>query len=474
MKVQLIDSMASDLSVVQAAKVSTVGAESLTTESNEGLIKYLMRERHASPFEHSVFKFMVHGPIFVAREFMRHRIASYNEECLAGDTVITRMAPNGSTHKKNSTIEVLYRNWHYGVQDSMGRNRLLPSCKNIYVRSFDEETKLPTVSKVVDIVKSTGKTTWLVTTESGKSLRTSMDHKYFTPENGWMRLSELAVGDYVYRNGLVRVDGEPVVPPRLRQGIQIWTTQLKPHIIPSHGADCYVCKTHLEYDQVQLDHEVPMVVNIKFALDRDNIRPICKKCHRKKTSFEQRYASRGVNGSIRADRIVSIGDPRQEDTYDLVLEGPHHNFLANGIVVHNSGRYRELQPEFYLPTSQDRPLIQIGKTGDYKFEEQTDPELRDWTIQVMDESYNVAWTAYRAMLDAGIAKEVARMVLPVGIYSTWYVTINARSLMNFLSLRTAPNAQWEIRQIADAMELEFAQAMPITYAAWVANGCQSV
>jgi thymidylate synthase (FAD) len=92
----------------------------------------------------------------------------------------------------------------------------------------------------------------------------------------------------------------------------------------------------------------------------------------------------------------------------------------------------------------------------------------------MDESYNVAWTAYRAMLDAGIAKEVARMVLPVGIYSTWYVTINARSLMNFLSLRTAPNAQWEIRQIADAMELEFAQAMPITYAAWVANGCQSV
>jgi thymidylate synthase (FAD) len=219
MEVKLIDVMASDLAVVRSARVSTTGEGSLVTESNDGLINYLVRERHASPFEHGVFTFFVKAPIFVAREFMRHRIASYNEE---------------------------------------------------------------------------------------------------------------------------------------------------------------------------------------------------------------------------------------------------------------SGRYRELSADFYLPLSNDRPLVQIGKTGAYTFEEEASQELRDWVVQVMDESYNVAWGAYRAMLDSGVAKEVARMVLPVGIYSSWYVTINARSLMNFLSLRTASNAQWEIRQIAEMMEEHFKLHMPVTYAAWVKNGRKSI
>lgn len=218
MYVQLVDVMASDLAVVQAAKVSTVGIDSLTTESNEGLIKYLMRERHASPFEHNVFKFVVHAPIFVAREFMRHRIASYNEE---------------------------------------------------------------------------------------------------------------------------------------------------------------------------------------------------------------------------------------------------------------SGRYRELKDEFYFVTP-DRPLVQIGKTGNYTFENEIDPDTTALVNRCFQDAYDSAWAIYQHMLKNGVAKEVARMVLPVGIYSTWYVTINARSLMNFLSLRTASNAQWEIQQIALSMEEHFKIHMPVTYQAWVANGRQSI
>jgi thymidylate synthase (FAD) len=219
MKVQLIESMANDLNVVQAAKVSTLGAETLNTQTSEGLINFLIREKHGSPTEHSVFKFFIQAPIFVAREFMRHRMLSLNEE---------------------------------------------------------------------------------------------------------------------------------------------------------------------------------------------------------------------------------------------------------------SGRYRELSPEFYFPENPDRPLIQIGKASEYKFEETTNPELREQTLDTIGESYVVAWEAYTSMLKSGVAKEIARIVLPLGIYTSWFTTINARSLMNFLSLRTAPNAQWEIQQIANEMEESFKTLMPITHKAWVDNGRKAV
>lgn len=217
MNVELLDFMGGDAEVVRAAKVSTQGAESLSSGDNAGLINYLMRESHASPFEHNVFKFFVKAPIFVAREFMRHRIASYNEE---------------------------------------------------------------------------------------------------------------------------------------------------------------------------------------------------------------------------------------------------------------SGRYKVLECEFYYPDDPSRPLKQVGKTGDYIFE--MGESLREETLELMDVAYGTAEESYLKMLEAGVAKEVARMVLPVGIYTSFYVTMNARSLMNFLSLRTASNAQWEIQQVANEMELAFAEHMPQTYGAWVNFGRNSI
>ena len=79
MTVELIDSMGGDDSVVRSARVSS-GSASVSSEKDQGLINYLMRDRHGSPFEHAVFTFRIEAPIFVFREFMRHRMASYNEE----------------------------------------------------------------------------------------------------------------------------------------------------------------------------------------------------------------------------------------------------------------------------------------------------------------------------------------------------------------------------------------------------------
>lgn len=79
--VELVDSMGSDEFICKAARVSTLGAASIDSEESEGLIKFLMKNRHGSPFEHGTMTFRISAPIFVWREFMRHRIGySYNEE----------------------------------------------------------------------------------------------------------------------------------------------------------------------------------------------------------------------------------------------------------------------------------------------------------------------------------------------------------------------------------------------------------
>ena len=77
--VRLDESMASDLSVVNAARVSFARRKEEMDDSDRGLIRFLLRERHGTPFEHNAFRFHVRAPIFIAREWFRHRVGSFNE-----------------------------------------------------------------------------------------------------------------------------------------------------------------------------------------------------------------------------------------------------------------------------------------------------------------------------------------------------------------------------------------------------------
>ena len=152
-------------------------------------------------------------------------------------------------------------------------------------------------------------------------------------------------------------------------------------------------------------------------------------------------------------------------------------FMRHRIASYNeeSGRYRELRPVFYIP-SKDRKLVQIGKTGAYEFIEGT-PEQYELVVKSIKESSIFAYEKYQDMLKAGVAREVARAVLPVTLFSSMYVTMNARALMNFLSLRTANEGshfpsypQREIEMVAEKMEKYFAELMPLTYAAFNKSG----
>jgi thymidylate synthase (FAD) len=140
-----------------------------------------------------------------------------------------------------------------------------------------------------------------------------------------------------------------------------------------------------------------------------------------------------------------------------------------------SGRYKELAREFYVP-AENRPLQQVGKPGAYQYVDGTEEQhLLVWHELAV--SYAQAWQSYQTMLQAGVAREVARMCLPVGIMSSMYATCNPRSLMHFLGLRTQHKdarfpsfPQREIAMVADKIEAEWARLMPVTYEAFNRNG----
>ena len=186
----------------------------------------------------------------------------------------------------------------------------------------------------------------------------------------------------------------------------------------------------------------------------------------------------GLIGYLMRDRH---GSPFEHTSMTFYIEAPifvFREFMRHRVGFsynEESGRYRELQPVFYIP-GEDRKLVQTGKPGAYTFVEGTTEQKKEVRALLMENSSECYWM-YRTLLDAGVAREVARMALPVNIYSSMYVTCNARSLMNFLGLRTThPDAkvpsfpQREIEMVGEQMEAAWAKLMPLTYAAFNANG----
>ena len=132
-----------------------------------------------------------------------------------------------------------------------------------------------------------------------------------------------------------------------------------------------------------------------------------------------------------------------------------------------SMRYAKATDDFYVPDAAD-VRSQVGKPGAYSFEPVSD-ELAEETRQELEALYAEAYATYARLVEKGVARELARLVMPMGAYTQFYWTVNARALMNFVSLRNSEFAQLEIRRYAEAVEAFFAEKMPVTHAAFVAN-----
>lgn len=174
------------------------------------------------------------------------------------------------------------------------------------------------------------------------------------------------------------------------------------------------------------------------------------------------------------------GTPFEHNAFKFRIECPifvAREFMRHRIASYNeeSGRYKKLDGVFWVPAA-SRPLVQEGKPGHYVMKPGT---MEQYNIA----KYHLSMAArqcyehYEAMLDAGITREVARGALTVAIYTSFYVTMNARGLMNFLSLRVHDEdamfpsmPQYEIARTAEQMEEHFYHKMPVTYRTYLENG----
>jgi thymidylate synthase (FAD) len=167
------------------------------------------------------------------------------------------------------------------------------------------------------------------------------------------------------------------------------------------------------------------------------------------------------------------GTPFEHNSFRFHIRAPI--FVAREWMRHRIGsfnefsmRYAKATDDFYMPESDD-VRTQVGKPGAYSFDP-VPPDVAETTRGELRAVYEAAFTAYERLVELGVARELARCVMPVGAYTEFYWTVNARALMNFVSLRAAETAQREIRRYAEACEHFLAEQMPVTYEAFVASG----
>lgn len=203
-------------------------------------------------------------------------------------------------------------------------------------------------------------------------------------------------------------------------------------------------------------------------------------CHAARVStagVASRDADAGCAGLIRYLMRNRHGTPFEHASMTFLVEAPI--FVTRQLLKHRagvsineeSGRYRDFRPVFYMPPA-DRPLGQTGRAGDYEYVPGTD-EQRSLLDTKVREFLADAWRLYSQLRSAGISKEVARMNLPLCTFSSLYMTVNPRSLMHLLSLRTVDeqaryvsHPQRETDQVARAMEEFFRVRFPWTHEAF--------
>jgi thymidylate synthase (FAD) len=216
-----------------------------------------------------------------------------------------------------------------------------------------------------------------------------------------------------------------------------WLKYARPTLLAKAGHLCQDCTQ--PHSRLHCHHVYPVLERPDLAMDVSNIVVLCPRCHK----LRHRLAAHAV-------RIMSIRPAGTVQTYDIAMEAPHHNFVADGIVVHNSGRYtgrrildvctgtRDAEEVFYLRpvgTYRDRQ----GKKYDY-----TEDQRIIHRIICIDSA-----ARYKLALEAGFSEEHARDIIPYAIRQDFVVSFNLRSLLHFLDLRSKRDAQLEIQQLCD-------------------------
>jgi flavin-dependent thymidylate synthase len=377
--VRVLDYMGDDGAVVQAARIS-YGAGTKHVHEDRGLIRYLMRHAHSTPFEMCEIKFHVRVPMDAWRQWVRHRTA-----CLAAGThVLYDLAPHAAAPAAYSlNIDDLYEN----------KRKWIPAVR---LRHMNEDTGRIGHTPIVDVYENGIKPVFRMTLSDGKAVECTPDHR-FKFAGGWSALAAAT--------GL-----------RLCDGRAEWNGGRHDVYVNGRGG-----------------------------------------------------AQAGTMANL--VRIARFDYAGRKPTYDVEVEGPHHNFIANGIVTHNSVNEYSTRYSVAIDATQQTPpdewrlqsaLNRQGSAGTLPREVGETLSADERALQ--DEARRV----YEARLAAGVAREQARKDLPLSTYTEAYWKINLHNLLHFLNLRMDDHAQEEIRAYARVIGEEIvAKWVPFVWEAFL-------
>lgn len=431
--------MGNDAAIVQAARVS-YGQGTRSVRDDRGLIRYLMRHRHTTPFEMVEFKFLVRLPIFVARQWIRHRTA-----CLAEGTKIYVDLPAGSHRNEVRAYPLRVEDlWARFQPTRTTASRLecdsyVPrdGARAMQLRNLDEETGVFRHTLLAGITRSGIKPVFRMVLADGRSIDCTADHRFLF-DDGW--------GTLAAKTGLREAEGRAFWNDgdfRLAvNGQELSQSGLDEHRTWLHGED-----REGEGSLVGVLGGPSLRAEMKGArpVDRGKIM---------------------VPRWVRVQRFEFLG-PRM--TYDVEVEGPSHNFVANGIVTHNSvneysARYSIIPDEYEVPLESEvrRQSLRNRQGRGDSLPSEVAERFRDDLERISKDAYG----AYTRALEAGVARETARLLLPVAYYTQWYWKCNLWNLFHFLSLRLDPHAQEEIRLYAAEMAKVTRLVVPVAYEAF--------
>lgn len=509
--VRLIGSMGGDLAVVRAARVSHDADWRAGEDEGDDarLIRYLMRNGHTSPFEHVQFTFEVKAPLFVLRQWMRHRTW-----CLAGDTALEFVRPCDARPYK-VRLDRLERSWNPKAATRRRRdqspmslaewNRSRIGGMGLRCRDADGSMSL---TRVTDVWKS-GRKPMFEVHAGGKAIKASADHLFFS-EGEWTPVSRLAGRSVtLLGRGGRRIPQEAPSFSDAELSGETWAEFQAGYRVSSlgrvetqwgQGAKCRrdswmpkaVTTNRAGRAVVSVGGRVVQVSRLVAAAfvpgDGECVRHLNdnaldnRACNLKWGAIAENHADSVANGSRavlawrehKVDGIVPVGEM---DCFDVTVEHPEHNFVASNFLVHNcfnevSMRYSEVDdPQFYVP----RPGHVGVQSASSKQARVVDGSRRP--VAEIDEYARACRTAagvYRDLLSKGWPRELARCVLPMSAYSRMFATVDLHNLFHFLKLRLHPHAQYEIRVYAEAILQLIRPIAPVCVAAWEeSNGVRS-
>lgn len=525
--VQPIDYMGTDIDIVQAARVS-YGPSTRKLHDDRGLLRYLMRHYHSTPFEMCEVKFRCKMPIFVARQWIRHRTA-----CLTGDTKLHFDLPGGIERRGNQLFPLTVEEVWNRFQPTYNRTRpdrqrnpyfRRDRVQKMLLRSIDESTHQVRHTRIVDIWETGKKHVYEVVTKSGHKAMMSEDHRCLT-STGWKTLKEIVDLESL-KDGLSGVHGNSipgmmVIGPGRNSGIVPFFNEIDPTTeiwAPVKGWEDYYEVSdqgrvrRILGGQGVRDVGSPKKVTISNAhavvsLSRNGKTEVFHIHHLMMCAFTEgkpfpeaqirHLDGNGLNNTLENlawgtaqenaddrvhhgataslaaffDEIQSVTYAGVRPTYDLEVEGPWHNFSAGGLVVHNSVnemslRYTEAPDEFYTPALEN---ISIQSTSNKQGREEValSPEKASEVQELLRDANLSAYEIYERLVSHyGIARELSRTVLPVSLYTQWIWKIDLKNLLGFLRLRMDSHAQVEIRHYADAMASFVEAWVPLTWEAF--------